>query len=152
MFADTITVFNRYVDSLGAITWYPTVIHGVNLNVDKASIIAKYGAESRDSAVLNIPYKILDGVKKVAEKAHKNSKEWREQSVDMLPETITFANEAQAFDFFYAGEWLSSAPVADTDYGRTGFYNYMNEKYDSVFAITSVAEYSVIPHFEIMGA
>ena len=68
MFKDTITVFNRYIDSLGTITWYPTVIYNVNVNIDKASIIAKYGAESRDSVVLNVPYKIIDRVKKVAEK------------------------------------------------------------------------------------
>jgi hypothetical protein len=47
---------------------------------------------------------------------------------------------------------LNTAPIKDDDYGREGFYNYMNDRYDYVFAITKVAEYSVIPHFEIMGA
>ena len=152
MFKDTITVFNRYIDSLGAITWYPTVIHNVNVNIDKASIIAKYGAESRDSVVLNVHYKIIGGVKKVAEKAYLPPMEWENQTNDMLPETITFTDDAEEFDFFYFGEWMNNTPVNDDDYGREGFYNYMNDRYDYVFAITKVAEYSVIPHFEIMGA
>lgn len=151
MYADTITVFNRYTDSLGAITWYPTVMKGVNLNIDKASIIAKYGAESQDKAVLNITYKILNGAKKVAEKAYLPPKEWKAQANDMLSQTFTFADDASEFDFFYVGEW-DAAAIKDEDYGHTGFYDYMNKKYDCVFAITSAAEYSVIPHFEIMGA
>lgn len=32
------------------------------------------------------------------------------------------------------------------------FYNHVNDEYDYVFAITSVAKYTAIPHFEIMGA
>ena len=54
MFADVITVFNSYKDSFKNVTWYPTVIHGVNLLIDKAAIMAKYGAESKDNAILNI--------------------------------------------------------------------------------------------------
>ena len=61
MFADIITVFNSYEDSLKNLTWYPTVIHGVNLLIDKAAIVAKYGAESKDNAVLNIHYQTVDG-------------------------------------------------------------------------------------------
>ena len=152
MFKDTITVFNRYIDILGATTWYPTVIHDVNVNIDKASIIAKYGTESRDSVVLNVPYKIIDEVKKVARKAYLPPKEWENQTNNMLQVTITFTDDAEEFDFFYVGEWLNATPIKDDDYGREGFYNYMNDRYDYVFAITKVAEYSVIPHFEIMGA
>lgn len=152
MFKDTITVFNRYVDSLGAITWYPTVISGVNLNIDKASIIAKYGAESRDSVVLNVPYKIIDEVKKVAKKAYLPPKEWENQTNDMLPETITFSDNAVDFDFFFVGAWDGTTSIRDEDFGRHGFYDYMNNRYDYVFVITAVAEYSAIPHFEIMGA
>lgn len=152
MFTETITVFNRYIDSLGTTTWYPTVIRNVNANIDKASIIAKYGSESRDSVVLSIPYKIIDGFKKVSEKGYLPPKEWENQTNDLLPETITFTDDAEEFDFFYVGEWHNTAPINDDDYGRTGFYNYMNDRYDYVFSITSVAVYSVIPHFEIMGA
>ena len=38
----------------------------------------------------------------------------------------------------------------DADY-VDGFYNFCNTIYDYSFAITSVAKYSVIPHFELMA-
>ena len=56
MYKDTITLFNRKEGNEGD-TWYPTVLRNVNLNMDRAAILAKYGAESADSAVLHIRYK-----------------------------------------------------------------------------------------------
>lgn len=152
MYNDTITLFNRYESKLGDM-WYPTVIHGVNLNIDKAAIVAKMGAESGDSAILNIRYTHDgEGNKMVGEKQWKPPKEWDRQTNDMLPETLTFTAGTN-FDFFYVGEWPDDAPISDEDerYMPDGFYNYMNKWYDYVFAITSVAEYSVIPHFEVMA-
>ena len=63
MYNDTITLFNRK-ESRSGDTWYPTVIHGVHLNMDKSAILAKYGAEAQDSASLHIRY-IQDGEKKM---------------------------------------------------------------------------------------
>lgn len=150
MFTDTITVFNSYVDSLKNVTWYPTVIHGVNLIIDKAAIVAKYGAESKDNAVLNIHYQTVDGQIMVDGKPYLPPKEWERQTNDKLPETITFASGVD-FDFFMLGEYPTTNPIADDDY-VDGFYNHVNDEYDYVFAITSVAKYTAIPHFEIMGA
>ena len=45
MYSDVITVFNSYEDSFKNVTWYPSVIKGVNLLIDKSAIVAKYGAE-----------------------------------------------------------------------------------------------------------
>lgn len=149
MYSDTITLFNRYESRLGDM-WYPTVIKGVNLNIDKAAIIAKYGAESKDNAVLNIRYKVADGKVVIADKVYLPPKEWDRQTNDKLAESLTFTS-GKDFDFFMLGEYESTEPIADDDY-IDGFYNYMNDNYDYVFAITSVAQYSVIPHFEIMGA
>ena len=149
MFADTVTVFNRYVSRLGDM-WYPTVIHGVNLLIDKAAIMAKYGAESKDNAILNVRYHILDNTKMVGNKPYFPPKEWERQTNDKLPETITFTSGVD-FDFFMLGEYPTIEPISDDDY-IDGFYNYVNDEYDFVFAITSVAQYSAIPHFEIMGA
>lgn len=61
---------------------------------------------------------------------------------------ITF-HDGDLFDFFWEGEWTET--VNDEDYPN-GFFDYMKKNHDMVFAITSVARYSVIPHFEIMGA
>ena len=144
LYNDTITLFNRYSNREGD-TWYPTVIRGVNVNVDRAAIIAKYGAQSADSVVLNIRYSFDGENKTIAGKAWKPPKEWGEQTNDELANALTFAS-GTAFDFFYIGEWSDSSPVTDDD-----FYNYMNDKYDDVYAITSVGLYTVIPHFEILG-
>ena len=150
MFTDTITVFNSYVDSLKNVTWYPTVIHGVNLLIDKAAIVAKYGAESKDNALLNIHYQTVNGQIMIDGKLYLPPKEWERQTNDKLPESITFTSGTD-FDFFMLGEYPTTKPIADDDY-IDGFYNHVNSEYDFVFAITSVGMYSVIPHFEIMGA
>lgn len=149
MFTDTITVFNSYVDSLKNVTWYPTVIHGVNLLIDKAAIVAKYGAESKDNAVLNIHYQTVDVQIMVDGKPYLPPKEWERQTNDKLPETITFAS-GTSFDFFMLGEYPEIKPILDEEY-RNGFFEEVKKEYDFVFAITSVGMYSVIPHFEITG-
>ena len=151
MFTDTITVFNYYKDSLKNVTWYPTVIHGVNLLIDKAAIVAKYGAESKDNALLNIHYQTVDGQIMVDGKPYLPPKEWERQTNDKLADSITFAGGTD-FDFFMLGEYPTTEPILDDyDNYRNGFFEEMKKQYDYVFAITSVAKYTVIPHFEITG-
>ena len=149
MYSDKITLFNHYKSRLGDM-WYPTVIDGVNLLIDKASIVAKYGAESKDNAILNVRYHILDGTKMVGNKPYLPPKEWERQTNDKLADSITFTSGTD-FDFFMLGEYPTTEPIKDDDY-LDGFYNHVNDEYDYVFAITSVAQYTAIPHFEIMGA
>lgn len=152
MYNDTITLFCKYEDQRKNITWYPTVLHNVNLNKDKAAIVARYGAESKDNAVLNVRYHIADENIIIADKIWLPPKEWDRQTNDLLLSSLTFT-DGQEFDFFCEGEWPDEKPIGDEDYGIDGFYNYMNKYYDYVFAITSVGgPYSVIKHFEIMGA
>lgn len=173
MYSGTITLFNHYKSRLGDM-WYPTVIHGVNIQIDKAAIMAKYGAESKDNAILNVKYehvvindptegellfrafikcqRVINGEKVFVGKEWFPPKEWGNQTNDKLPETITFSS-GKGFDFFMLGEYENLNPIPDNDVlWPNGFYDYMNAEYDFVFAITSVAQYSVIPHFEIMGA
>lgn len=145
MHQDTITLFNRKKGERGqGDTWYPTVIKGVNLNIDRAAILAKYGAESQDNAALHIRYKKAGNEILVAEKPWMSPKEW-----DGTEDSLTFASGTN-FDFFWMGEW-GGGIVTDADYLDEGFYGYMNRTKDYVFAVSSVAMYSVIPHFEIMG-
>lgn len=152
MYNDTVTLFCQYKDQRKNITWYPTILRNVNLNKDKAAIIAQYGAESQDNAVLNVRCHITDGKIMVGNKIWLPPKEWDRQTNDLLSSSLTFT-DGQEFDFFYEGEWPDENPIGDDEYGIDGFYNYMNRYYDYVFAITSVGgPYSVIPHFEIMGA
>lgn len=147
MYNETITLFNRYASDSGD-AWYPTVIRNVNLNIDRAEIIAKYGAQSSDSVILNIRYSFDGENKTVAKKQWKPPKAWRELPNNDLGAYLTFKG-GTLFDFFYVGEWDES-PISDSDY-KNGFYNYMNEAFDNVFAVNSVGLYSVIPHFEILG-
>ena len=151
MYKDTVTLFNRYTTKDRKIVWYPTILHGVNLNVDKASIVAKYGSNSQDNAVLNVKYHSGDDAVMVSDKRYLLPKEWNRQTEDVLAESLTFTAGTQEFDFFYVGEWESEEPIADSDYANSGFYSYMKKTYDEVFSITSVAKYSVIPHFEVVG-
>lgn len=147
MYQDIVTMFNRKPGDRGeGDTWYPTIITGVNLNIDRAAILAKYGANSQDNAVLHIRYqKDVDEIT-VAGKPWMPPKKW-----DGTEDSITFAG-GNAFDFFWQGEW-DGGIVTDSDsrWADEGFYNYMNRTHDYVFAVSSVALYSVIPHFEIMG-
>lgn len=148
MYTDTITLFNRKVGTEGD-TWYPSVLRNVQVNTDKAAILAKYGAESADSAVLHVRYSRDGNSKLVCGKPWLPPKEW--QALSNPATAITFAIGTQ-FDFFWLGDWGNEDPVYDADYSDTGFYTHMNKTHDFVFAVSSVCgPYSVIPHFEIMG-
>lgn len=145
VYQETITLFNRKPGARGeGDIWYPTVIKNVNLNIDKAVIVAQYGPQSQDNALLNIRYRKDGNEILVADKPWMPPLEW-DQTVDSL----TFASGTD-FDFFWKGEWDGSI-TQDADYGDEGFYGYMNRTHDYVFAITSVSIFSVIPHFEIVG-
>ncbi len=157
MYDDTVTLFNFYHSSLSDM-WYPSVLHSVHLNMDKATLAAKYGPESTDNASLHVKYQVRGGRKVIGNKIWLPPKEWDAQINDLLPGSLTFTdaptNTGDAPDFFWFGEWPDEEPITDDDtaWGRSGFYDYMNRKYDYVFTITSVGgPYSVIPHFEILA-
>ena len=148
MYSDKITLFNHYKSRLGDM-WYPTVIDGVNLLIDKAAIMAKYGAESKDNAILNIHYQIVDGQILIDGKPYLPPKEWERQTNDKLADSITFTSGTD-FDFFMLGEYPITSPIRDDDYDNM-FFETVKKEYDFVFAITSVGQYTSIPHFEITG-
>lgn len=148
LYSDTITLFNRYQSKLGD-TWFPTVLRNVDLNIDKAAITAKYGENSADKAKLHVKYQRQGAGILVGGKPYLAPKEWDRQTNDLLHATVTFTDGTD-FDFFFLGDWGSTSPIYDNDY-LDGFYNYMEKNHDYVFAISSVAMYTVIPHFEIMG-
>lgn len=150
MYSETITLFNRYHSRYGDM-WYPHVLHNVNLISDKASITAKYGAESKDAASLHVKYDSIDGKIKINNVPYMPPKEWSRQTNDMLAESITFNDDSNYFDFFILGEYENTEPIVDDNYAE-GFYNEMQKEKDYCYAITSVSSpYKVIPHFEIMA-
>ena len=143
MYQDTITLFNRKRTRDGDL-WYPTVIEGVNLNTDRGAIVRTYGESSQDNVILNV--KLNGGL--VADKAYLQPKAW--QRGDNPEGTITFKAGEEA-DFFWQGTWKGTEVISDDAYGLTGFRDYMEKNYDNVYEVTSVGEYSVIPHLQITG-
>lgn len=138
MYQDTITLFNYHASDD---KYYPTVLHNVDLNIDRAAIVAKYDINSKDNARLHIKHNLG----RIGSKRYILPKEY--EASQNPSETLTFGTER---DFFIEGEY-SETPVSDNSY-TDGFYSYINANYDNCFKITSAAKYSVIPHFEIMGA
>lgn len=151
MYNKVVTIFNKYEDQTGEIYWYPHVLSGVDLIVDKAANIAKTGLDSADTAKLHVKYHIADGGKMVGVFPWLPPKEWEQQPNDELSGSITF----DSGDFFMEGEY-STEMIKDSDYTdrvNGGFYDYINKRHDYVFLITNVGgPYTLIPHFEIGGA
>ena len=147
MYKDTVTIFNRYVDSMGNTMWFPHVLTDVNINIDKAVINSKYGEESKDNAVLNVKFTVKYNKNKVGNLVYLNPKEWERQVNDELPNFITFKG-GNDFDFFVVGNYDSEEFIEDE---KGTFFREIQQEYDYVFAVTSVAKYDLISHFEILG-
>lgn len=92
---------------------------------------------------------MIDGEKVSINKEYFSPKEWERQTNDKLADTITFAS-GKDFDFFMLGEYPITGPIRDDDYDNM-FFETVKKEYDFVFAITSVGQYTSIPHFEITG-
>lgn len=152
LYKQTVTVFNRVKSSYGDdVLWYATVIEGVHLIVDKSSAWTTQGEKASDNAKLHIRYRTENGNVIVAGKPWYEPKAWR--ALTIPEDAVTFNyGDAELFDFFMEGAFDECAsPISDEQFGRKGFYAYMNSKYDNVFAITSVSKKNLIPHFEISG-
>ncbi len=149
MYTDTVTIFNKRGDSKVGITWYPTVLHNVDLITDKGANVAKTGLESADTAKLHIRYTLNNGAIKIAEKTYKRPKEWVALSDLEIPTALTFNSGS---DFFARGEF-SETPINESDQAyKGGFQSYFNKTHDDVYLITTAGgPYTVIPHFEIGG-
>ena len=148
MYRDVVTLFNRSRKT-GRDEFWPTVLPGCDLNEDEAAVLAKYGASAQDKAMLHVRYAVEAGEAVLCGKVYRSPKEWRALTDEEKAETVTFQTGA-GFDFFLRGVWSGEVPVNDEDY-TDGFYNELNRTRDGVYAVSSAARYSVIPHFEVMG-
>ena len=146
MYQDTITLFNRHRDS-----WRATVLYGVDLNADRAALITKYGADSKDKASLHIRY--VEGDEgPLVQHGLTSYLVKRPKEYTGAAGTIVFrpVSTGEVTDFFLEGPWDGEPVINDCDYDA-GLFDYLSAIRDGVYAITSVARYSVIPHFEILG-
>lgn len=148
MYTETVTIFNKLKTAQGT-TWYPTVLHNVDLIIDKGANVTKTGLESADTAKLHIRYTLIDGNVIIAGKPYKRPNEWAAQSETGISASLTFSG---GVDFFIRGEYPET-PVNDANPSyKNGFYDYINKTRDDVYLISNVGgPYKVIPHFEIGG-
>lgn len=146
-YTDTVTIFNcKEISRTEGNAYYPTVIKGCKVSLDRAAILAKYGPQSDDKVTVHIAYDKKDGDVYIAGKRYVLPKEYP----DVLnpEENITFATTD---DFIFVGEWTGGIGY-DSDYSMSGFYGFMNNKYDHVFIISTVSKFNMIRHFELMGS
>lgn len=151
LYKQTVTLFNRLKLVNEETLWYPTVLEAVHLVMDESSSWGGNGGVRSDNVRLHVRYTNTAGAAFVAGKKYYAPKEYRRL---LKPEeAITFGyGNNDDFDFFVEGEFAEfPVPISDASFERRGFYNYMNARYDHVFAITSVSKYNLIPHFEIMA-
>lgn len=146
MYTDTITLFNRYHSKTGDV-WYKHIIHNVDLIVDRASLMAKYGAETTDRAKLHIRFSNAGNEAYIGSNKYIASKEWNKLGETARKASITFNSDANYFDFFILGEYSGSDVINDSTY-LDGFFAQM-EKTTECYALSSVGKYGLIPHFEI---
>ncbi len=144
----TITVFNRYDAAANEVRYYATIIHGATLQVDKAAAVSTSGLKDADSMWCSIPYENHTEYCTVNGHLHLSPKEWAAQIGDAMEQSVTFD---EGRDILLDGEWIGSKVINDADYPRAGFLQYLRDRFDGVYLITSVARYDLIPHFELGG-
>lgn len=145
MYQDTVTVFNRHHDKSGDV-WFPRILHNVDLIVDRASMIAKYGAESNAKAKLHVKYVLNDIIEN---RRYIAPKKWEKLTEAEKENYITFNSDGNYFDFFMVGEFSSENPVKDNDF-ENGFFDNMNDDFEC-YVVSSASRYTAIPHFEIVA-
>lgn len=169
IYKQTVTLFNRVTDDSDDSFFIPTVLNGVHLIIDHSATWNMYGGQQSDNIRLHVRYLLSNGNVMIADKEYVEPKDWKR--LTNLDDVITFRyGNDNDFDFFVKGEFepdagslvdeitvdgkqvtLSTGFISDSYYDRYGFYNYLNKMYDHVFAVTSVSQYNLIPHFEIMA-
>lgn len=148
IYKQTVTVFNRKI--VGDKTyWYPTVIPNVHLIIDRSIIISTYGEQAQDNAKLHIRYTPSGEGATISvnggTRSYMQPKVYRASGVQGKNITFAFGDD---FDFIMEGAWSGDSAIDDDTYQK-GFFNYMNKTYDNVFAITTVAKFNLLTHFEI---
>lgn len=158
LYCQTITLFNRVSRRGEPTMWIPTVITGVHLVTRKSSSWSNNGGKSVNDVTLHIRFQ-NDGDKILVKcgKEGQTYKQWCEprawKKLDGAEGFITFSHgNNDNFDFFIEGEFTEFPyPISDENFEFSGFYAYMLENYDNVFAIKAANKFTVIPHFEILA-
>lgn len=134
---DTVTVFNRYFDTITEEEkWFVSLLKNVNLVVTQGANITASGLADADTARL-----FLD--KTACVKEYMSPKEWKNLPEEDKPMAYTFQTET---DFFVKGD------LTDIEVFENGFFEWVLSHYDYVYRVSTVDEYTdVLPHLEIGG-
>lgn len=150
MYSETITLFNHHSDRLGD-TWYPHLLTGVDLIVDRASVIAKYGPETASSAKLHIRYVNDENGISINGIPYVPYKEWHGMTTDERNGKITFNTDSDNADFFVIGDIGMTEAVFDSVEAPDSLIERISKQMD-VYVLATVSEpYKVIKHFEILA-
>jgi hypothetical protein len=144
MYNDIITLFNYHE---GTDKWYPLIIEGTDLTELRASSNTAMGTDNADTMELIINCTADKVIKtKSGDRCYTAPKEYA--NCERPQDCFTFTADK---DFIYCGAWPDSEPIDDDVDFDSGFYQSVNNNYDGVYKINSVAFYGLLPHFEIGG-
>ena len=169
LYKQTVTMFNRIKDDNEDEFFIPTLLKGVHLIIDHSAYWNTYGGQQADNVRLHVRYLPDGDAVKIGSKTYVEPKEWKKLTDFNGVITFRYGNDTD-FDFFVKGEYtpdnsclvnsieidgktvtVDGGFISDSFYERYGFYNEINREYDHIFAVTSVSQYNLIPHFEIMA-
>lgn len=173
MYRNTITLFNYHAETD---SWYTTVFIGADLienagtnatrqgqtNSDAVDLIIHVRRDKKADTVIYKPKRIADAEGNIIvsgedsfivygdpdlhlDKQYVGPKAYA--AIENPRNYFTFTPES---DFFIVGNYYSQEPVADAEF-EDGLYSAMNAAHDGVYMVSSMAFYSLLPHFEIGG-
>lgn len=142
MFDKTVTIFNQS----GGV-WYPKTYTNAQVITDRGYLRRVYGDTANDSVIVHIPCKYENGTCILTDEVEfVTPKEFDASANKAIVATFRSGND---FDIILLGAYANE-PVTDSEY-TGGFYKHLKSERDGVFALTNVAQYYVVPHFEITG-
>ncbi len=143
MYNDVITLFNYHKETG---KWYASVIFDVGFGSALSSEPTTQGINNEDTVVFIVKSNCCKQIKtQSGKKSYLGSKEYAR--CDNPCGHFCF-NDTK--DFIYCGVWNVYNAINEEDY-ESGFYSYMNSKFDDVYKITSSEFFNLLPHFEIGG-
>ena len=173
MYRKTITLFNYHAETD---SWYTTVFIGADLienagtnatrqgqtNSDTVDLLIHVRRDKKADTVIYKPKRIADAEGNIIMSGEESITKYSDPNFHLDKQYVgpkayaaikkprnyfTFTPES---DFFIVGNYYSQEPVADAEF-EDGLYSAMNAAHDGVYMVSSVAFYSLIPHFEIGG-
>ena len=151
LYQDEITIFNRCEED-GSIIWIPHKLKNVHCWGSSGTRTGTQGDSAMDNYTVNIRYIGSPESPEIDSLIYLQPKKFKRLDSTEAEKYITFAS-GDMFDFFIKGNLEEfDGKISDDDYFHSGgFFNYMNHKYDDVYAITSCSQSRFLPHFTVSG-